>query len=80
MVPIHKTIVKKISVEATYTAELNRQELINILNAAGVLVPDDVEISVVCPSGGDWSGDNLILGQEIQAIHLTWQRHAERIE
>lgn len=41
---------------------------------AAFKIPDDAEISVSIPTGGDWSGMDATLGTDIPHIDVRWER------
>jgi hypothetical protein len=66
------TVTETRVAKTTHHLTLNRAEMINMLRAAGIAVPDHVEIMVRVPGGANWSNTDL----EIDAYHkieVKWE-------
>lgn len=59
---------KKIRVEKTVTHKFSRVDLIDLLNVVGYDVPQNAEVFVEVPTGGDWSGMDLDVGTDAPLI------------
>jgi len=36
-------------------------------------IPDKAEITVMVPTGGDWSGTELEIGKDVPGIRVQWE-------
>lgn len=75
MMPTHKTITKRVAVTTVYELKLNREEIVQLLRAAGYPVSDDVRVSVRVPGGGDWSNIDLTIGTDVTQVSIDWSTH-----
>ena len=48
-----------IDTRITTTLSLKREHIIAFLRREGLEIPDDAEVFMGVPGGGDWSGENL---------------------
>ena len=51
--------------------ELKREDIIELLLKSGEKLPLDAEVTIMIPSGGDWSNTRLEIDDE-SPIEVTW--------
>lgn len=65
--------MKIITTETTSTKKhitLRRSDILELLQLAGIEVPNHADFTILVPSGGDWSGMDLDLDEN--NIHVDW--------
>lgn len=67
MQQINKTVVKT----SKTTVVITRNDLLKLLRDNFIHAPDDADIFVKIPGGGDWSGQNLDIDSTIP-IHVEY--------
>jgi len=65
-------VKKTATTVTTNVAEINRMQLILMLRSQGHPVPDDADIYVRIPGGGDWSNTNLDIDADSN-LFVTWK-------
>lgn len=51
--------------------EFERHDLLKALRALGYQIPDDADMFVQVPGGGDWSNTNLDIERDTN-LHVRW--------
>lgn len=59
-----------------HTASLNHESVIEYLRSKGCDVPDNADVLVRVPGGGDWSNMDLEIGRDTP-IFVTWKVRTE---
>lgn len=59
------------TIESTHTVKLRADEVIALLQKAGLKVSETAIVTVHVPGGGDWSNTNLYINSETP-IEVTW--------
>ncbi len=74
------SVKTKVKISKTFYLELEKIELISLLNSRGNKIPLDAEINIHIPGGGDWSNTDISLGNEFKAINIIWTELKEQNE
>jgi hypothetical protein len=68
------------TVRRTFTLDLSREMLLKVLRESGYAgLPDDAQVFVEVPGGGDWSNTDLSIEQRTP-IRVRWIEVSEEVE
>lgn len=68
-------IIKTTHTRQVYTMQISAHAIRQNFN-----LPPDAEVSVTVPSGADWSGMELTIGDDVPHVTATWETNKEDID
>jgi hypothetical protein len=69
---IRKEIIRRLC-----RIELDRKLLVRVLRHAKIVFPDNAQIAIRVPGGGDWSHTDLDVGRE-SPLFIAWEEEDSR--
>lgn len=69
-------ITKRVTESQAHSLTLTDEDLIALLNKAGLDIPDGAVVTVAVPGGGDWSNTDLHI-EDYRTIDIDWTTTTE---